>query len=160
MKENLWLNLGTGHIGSGRKQWDGSGGTDGALDHFRNTGRQYPLVVKLGTITPAGADVYSYADDQEGMVTDPKLAEHLSRWGINLMELEKTDKTMAELQLEVNKSHDFSAITEAGSKLVPVQGPGLTGLVNLGNSCYMNSTLQMLLLSGIRCHVLFVVLLE
>jgi ubiquitin carboxyl-terminal hydrolase 5/13 len=29
MKENLWLNLSTGHIGSGRRQWDGSGGTDG-----------------------------------------------------------------------------------------------------------------------------------
>ena len=24
--DNLWLNLGTGHIGSGRQQWDGSGG--------------------------------------------------------------------------------------------------------------------------------------
>jgi ubiquitin carboxyl-terminal hydrolase 5/13 len=40
------------------------------------------------------------------------------------MELEKTDKTMAELQLEINKSYDFSAITEAGAKLVPVKGPG------------------------------------
>mmetsp|Transcript_41240 Transcript_41240/g.53208 ORF Transcript_41240/g.53208 Transcript_41240/m.53208 type:complete len:840 (+) Transcript_41240:19-2538(+) len=147
MKENLWLNLGTGHIGSGRRNWDGSGGTNGALNHFSETGKVYPLVVKLGTITPAGADVYSYAEDENCMVTDAKLGEHLARWGINIMDLEKTDRTMAELELELNKSHDFSAITEAGSKLVPVQGPGVTGLINLGNSCYLNSTLQMLLLS-------------
>jgi len=146
MKENLWLNLSTGHIGSGRRQWDGSGGTDGALHHFEATGRQYPLAVKLGTITPQGADVYSYAPDEDRMVKDPKLAEHLARWGINIMSLEKTDKTLAELQFELNKNHDYNAITEAGATLVPVAGPGLTGLTNLGNSCYLNSTLQLLLL--------------
>ena len=112
MKENLWLNLSTGHIGSGRKNWDGSGGTGAALAHFevsiictstpllcacmdclifgknftfvlgytvrlkvaakvqavgritQATGSKYPLVVKLGTITPQGADVYSYAPDE------------------------------------------------------------------------------------------------
>jgi ubiquitin carboxyl-terminal hydrolase 5/13 len=68
MKENLWLNLSTGHVGSGRQQWDGSGGKNGALDHFTATGKQYPLVVKLGTITPEGADVYSYAEDEDKMV--------------------------------------------------------------------------------------------
>ena len=43
------------------------------------------MVVKLGTITPSGADVYSYAKDEDDMVTDPKLAEHLAHWGINMM---------------------------------------------------------------------------
>jgi len=145
MKENLWLNLSDGHIGSGRRNWDGSGGTNGALNHFESTGNQYPLVVKLGTITPSGADVYSYAPDEDRMVKDPKLAEHLAHWGINIMELEKTEKTMAELELDLNKNHEFFAITEQGSKLQPVSGPELTGLVNLGNSCYMNSTIQLLL---------------
>lgn len=37
---------------------------------------------------------------------------------------------------------EFDAITEAGSALVPLAGPGHVGLVNLGNSCYMNSVLQ------------------
>lgn len=85
LKENLWLNLSTGHIGSGRRQWDGSGGADGAVNHFTKTGSKYPLVVKLGTISPAGADVYSYAPDEDCMVKDPRLAEHLARWGINIM---------------------------------------------------------------------------
>lgn len=30
---------------------------------------------------------------------DPKLAEHLAWWGIDIMKLEKTDKTMAELEV-------------------------------------------------------------
>jgi uncharacterized UBP type Zn finger protein len=34
MKENLWLNLSTGQIGSGRKNWDGSGGTGAAMNQF------------------------------------------------------------------------------------------------------------------------------
>jgi ubiquitin carboxyl-terminal hydrolase 5/13 len=52
MTENLWLNLSTGHMGSGRQNWDGTGGTGAALKHFEATGSQYPLCVKLGTITP------------------------------------------------------------------------------------------------------------
>ncbi|KAG5191063.1 hypothetical protein JKP88DRAFT_347491 [Tribonema minus] len=142
--ENLWLNLSTGYIGSGRRNWDGSGGSGAALKHYEETGRKYPLAVKLGTITAQGADVYSYAPEEDCMVRDPKLAEHLHRLGIDAMSLQRTDKTMAELEVELNKSYDFSKITEAGKKLTPLQGPGYTGLKNLGNSCYMNSCLQLL----------------
>jgi len=81
--ENLWLNLSDGYIGGGRKYADGSGGSGGALDHFtemKAQGKVYPLCVKLGTITAAGADVYSYAPDdgpyedaQGHMVTDPQV---------------------------------------------------------------------------------------
>merc|ERR1719223_56811 len=71
--ENLWLNLSTGHIGGGRKNWDGSGGSGTALTHYINTGKKYPLAVKLGTITPHGADVWSYADDEDCAVIDPFL---------------------------------------------------------------------------------------
>ena len=53
-RDNLWLNLGTGVIGSGRANWDGSGGTGAALKHYKDTNGMYPLVVKLGTITPEG----------------------------------------------------------------------------------------------------------
>lgn len=81
---NLWLNLSDGFIGGGRKHWDGSGGTNGALEHYMETNKQYPLVVKLGTITsdPTTADCYSYDPDEDGPVLIPNLAELLAKRGI------------------------------------------------------------------------------
>ena len=75
---------------------------------------------------------------------DPHLAEHLSHWGIDVMRMEKTEKSMAELTVELNKSFEFDKITEAGADLAPLAGPGYVGLKNLGNSCYMNSVMQVL----------------
>lgn len=144
MRENLWLNLSTGYIGSGRKNWDGTGGTGAALKHYEETGRQYPLCVKLGTITPHGADVYSYAADEDDNVIDPLLAEHLSHWGIDMMRMKKTEKTMAEMQINLNMSYDWGSVTEENAVLVPVTGAGHIGLRNLGNSCYCNSLYQVL----------------
>ncbi|KAL4439029.1 hypothetical protein ABPG77_006966 [Micractinium sp. CCAP 211/92] len=142
-KENLWLNLSTGFIGCGRQQ-HGIEGNGSALRHYEATGRKYPLVVKLGTITPHGADVYSYAPDEDDMVVDPHLSKHLAHWGINMMQMEKTEKTMAEMEVDQNLAWEFSSITEKGHRLEPLSGPGLVGLKNLGNSCYMNSVLQVL----------------
>eukprot|EP00877_Chromochloris_zofingiensis_P014486 jgi/Chrzof1/9291/UNPLg00258.t1 len=142
--DNLWLNLSTGHIGSGRENPFGTGGNGAALRHFQNTGKKYPLVVKLGTITPSGADVYSYADDEDDMVLDPHLDTHLRHWGINMLQMEKSEKTMAELNIDFNMNYEFDKITESGSELVPLYGPGHVGLVNLGNSCYLNSVVQVL----------------
>lgn len=144
MTENLWLNLSTGHIGSGRRNWDGSGGTGAAKKHFEETGKKYPLAVKLGTITPQGADVFSYADDEDDMVVDPYLSQHLAHWGINMQLQEKSEKTVTELQIEFNSNYNFSKITESGSDLVPLHGPGYVGLENLGNSCYMSSVMQIM----------------
>lgn len=143
-KSNLWLNLSTGYIGGGRKFWDGSGGSGAALVHFQETGKLFPLCVKLGTITQHGADVWSYADDEDALVTDPLLAEHLSHWGIDIMKLEKTEKTLGETQLEKNLTYDWTMILEEGEELKTLSGPGLKGLVNIGSSCYMNSVLQTL----------------
>jgi len=144
--ENLWLNLSTGFIGGGRDQaaWGGPKGSNGALQHFEATGKKYPLVVKLGTISAAGAELYSYAPDEDGPVSDPKLNEHLRFWGINALASEKTEKTTAELEVDANAKFEWSAIAEAGAKLVPLAGAGLQGLVNLGNSCYMNSVAHLL----------------
>lgn len=53
LSENLWLNLTDGAILCGRRNFDGSGGNNHAVEHYQTTG--YPLAVKLGTITPDGA---------------------------------------------------------------------------------------------------------
>ena len=57
------------------QNFDGSGGNGAAQRHFEATGSKYPLAVKLGTITPRGADVYSYGEDE--MVTDPHLVRRV-----------------------------------------------------------------------------------
>lgn len=139
--ENLWLNLTDGTILCGRKNWDGTGGNGHALEYFQSTG--YPLVVKLGTISPNNPpDVYSYAEDD--MVVDPKIEEHLKHFGINMNQMVKTEKTIAELEIDQNINFDWNRIQEQDKQLIPLYGPGFTGLSNLGNSCYMASTIQVL----------------
>ncbi|RKP10740.1 hypothetical protein THASP1DRAFT_34034 [Thamnocephalis sphaerospora] len=136
---NLWLCLVCGNLGCGRKQYDGTGGNGHGLDHYATTG--HALSCKLGTITPEGtADVYCYQCDDERL--DPNISAHLAHFGIQIAAQQKTEKSMAELQLEQNLKFDFSMTTEDGRQLQPLFGPGYTGLKNLGNSCYMASILQ------------------
>jgi ubiquitin carboxyl-terminal hydrolase 5/13 len=60
LSANLWLCMTCGHLGCGRKNYDGSGGNEHAVNHFDQTA--HPLVCKLGTITPEGkASIYCYA---------------------------------------------------------------------------------------------------
>lgn len=52
---------------------------------------------------------------------------------------------MMELEIDINqKVGEWDVIQEAGSKLSPLYSPGYTGMRNLGNSCYLNSTMQVL----------------
>ena len=60
-------------------------------------GNNFLLAVNLGTIIPEGADVSSYSPYENGLVKDPELWEHLVHWGIDVMEMEKTDNAMAEM---------------------------------------------------------------
>ncbi|KAF8467893.1 ubiquitinyl hydrolase [Gautieria morchelliformis] len=139
LKDNLWLCLTCGALGCGRQQYGGLGGNGHGLEHYTETA--HPVSVKLGTITPEGnADIHCYICHDSKL--DPELAVHLSSFGINIATQTKTEKSLTELQIEQNLKFDFSLTGDDGKALEPTFGPGLTGLSNLGNSCYMASTLQ------------------
>lgn len=70
-----------GHLGCGRKNYDGTGGNNHAVDHAKQS--HHPVVCKLGTITPQGtASIHCYDCDDE--VLDDKLGEHLGKLGIDI----------------------------------------------------------------------------
>ncbi|XP_031232445.1 ubiquitin carboxyl-terminal hydrolase 13 isoform X4 [Mastomys coucha] len=137
LRENLWLNLTDGSVLCGKWFFDSSGGNGHALEHYKDMG--YPLAVKLGTITPDGADVYSF--QEEGPVSDPHLAKHLAHFGIDMLHTQGTENGLRDNDVKPRVS-EWEVIQESGTKLKPMYGPGYTGLKNLGNSCYLSSVMQ------------------
>lgn len=64
--------------------------------------------------------------------------------GVSAVPLQ-TDVTMTELEIDMNmRIGEWSIIQESGKQLVPCYGAGYTGMTNLGNSCYLNSIMQVL----------------
>lgn len=145
--ENLWMHLADGFIGCGRKLYGipTSGCKDGregaAVRHWEEDPAGRPLAVKLGTITPSGADVYSYAEDD--MVIDSELKRHLQHFGINCDTMQATEATMADAEATLNKEFDWSANDDEKDG-TPVCEEGFVGLKNLGNTCYINSVIQLI----------------
>lgn len=99
LSTNLWLCLTCGNTGCGRKNFDGSGGNNHGIAHFEQT--RHPLVVKLGTITAEGeASLYCYACNND--VKDELLVSHLQVLGLNVAGQRKTEKTVMEINLDIN----------------------------------------------------------
>lgn len=137
--ENLWMNLTDGSILCAETT---SRNSDHLYEHYEKTG--YPLAVKLGTIGPNGADVYSF--DERQMVIDTKLAKHLRHFGIEMAEMRKTEKTALELHIEKSRENEAERIqADFGQESERPFGPGYTGLTNLGNACYMNAIVQVIM---------------
>ncbi|XP_034035786.1 ubiquitin carboxyl-terminal hydrolase 13 isoform X1 [Thalassophryne amazonica] len=141
LRENLWLNLTDGAVLCGKWFFDGSGGNGHALEHYRET--NFPLAVKLDTITPDGTDVYSFEEEEAAL--DPLISEHLAHFGIDMLQMHKKTEnghhTDNNAQL---RATEWEVIQESGMKLKAVYGSGYTGIKNLGNSCYLSTVIQVL----------------
>ena len=48
-----------------------------------------------------------------------------------MMAMQKSEKTMAELQIDLNMSFEFDKITESGEILQPLSGPGWVSMSSL-----------------------------
>ncbi|XP_054646005.1 ubiquitin carboxyl-terminal hydrolase 13 isoform X6 [Dunckerocampus dactyliophorus] len=141
MRDNLWLNLTDGAVLCGKWFFDGSGGNGHALDHYKET--SHPLAVKLDTITPDGADVYSF--EEEEAVLDPHVSEHLSHFGIDMLQMQKRTENGHRTDNNARpRVSEWEVIQESGMKLKAVYGSGYTGIKNLGNSCYLSTVMQVL----------------
>ncbi|KAG5518235.1 hypothetical protein PMAC_003031 [Pneumocystis sp. 'macacae'] len=141
LKENLWLCLQCGNVGCGRCQFFKNSGNGHALQHFEKT--LHPISIKLGTISPEGtADIYCYLCNDE--ILDPDIHAHLKHWGIDINQYKKVEKNLVELQIEQNMKWDFTSFDSNNENVKLLSGPGLTGLKNFGNTCYMSSILQVM----------------
>ncbi|ODV61252.1 ubiquitin-specific protease UBP14 [Ascoidea rubescens DSM 1968] len=146
LNENLWLCLYCGFIGCGRQQFGGLKGNSHALNHFNET--NHPIAIKLGSLSlkENKADCYCYSCNDEIKV--PDLSTYLLNYGINIQSLDdfniKKEKTLTELNIEQNIKWSFNMTSNDGQLLRPLFGESLTGLKNLGNSCYISSIIQVL----------------
>lgn len=155
LNQNLWLCLHCGNIGCGREQV-GIEGHSHALNHY-DKHPEHPLAVKLGSLSQSSIDLYCYSCNDEVKFERPEaFAVALSKHGIDLNSKLASEKSLVELQVEQNMNWDFQMTDAQGRELqhLPANKEFGCGLINLGNSCYINSVLQCLLNGGVKNYSL------
>ena len=130
--DNLWLNLSDGSILCGRKYREGtiftndeeikpSEGHGHAHDNYRET--NHPLVVQISSISPYGAKVYSFSQDE--FVFDEHLSELLERLGI--LTVKAGEEQMSVFNRDEAKRHEVKIHLDQ-SKRANVHETGLVGI--------------------------------
>lgn len=142
LSSNLWLCLICGNVGCGRKYFDGTGGNNHGIDHFEKTGHQ--VSVKIGTLSQENnPSAYCYLCNDDVKVY--QLERVLMGFGIDLSKMQKTEKTINEMSLDLNLNFKLSNKFEKDEKLEHFpEEISPYGIVNIGNSCYINSVIQLL----------------
>lgn len=99
---------------------------------------------------------------------DPHISDHLSHFGIDMLQMQKRVRPLLcreifvqrdipkslSIQQTENGHHrennsrprvsEWEVIQESGMKLKAVFGSGYTGIKNLGNTCYLSTVMQVL----------------
>lgn len=150
LAQNLWLCLYCGNVGCGREQV-GIEGNSHALKHYEEC-KSHPVAVKLGSLSGSSSDIYCYQCDDDVMFESTSALEKvLHHYGIDLTHQSASEKTLVELQVEQNMNWSFNMLDSEGKELQKLNASKEygVGLINLGNSCYLNSVVQCFYNGGI-----------